>query len=236
MNKQEINQILKLNKQFYQLIAKDFSKTRQKPWEGWGRVAELIEEHVMKQGQNPDAMVKILDLGSGNGRFFKFLCEKMNNFEYTGVDINNDLLEEAKRSRAVSETQPVNVMKNFKEEDIFKNLDKIQGKYNMVTAFGVTHHIPNENFRKKWFSQIPLLLKEDSKEPSLIALSFWDFEKEPGDYLLGWDGKKEVTRYCHKYSEEELNYIIELYEKLDLSLIDRYISDNKNIYLIFGKI
>jgi SAM-dependent methyltransferase len=233
MNKQEINQILKLNKQFYQLIAKDFSKTRQKPWEGWGRVVELIEEHVMKQGQNPETSVKILDLGSGNGRFFKFLCEKMDNFEYTGLEINNDLLEE---SRAEPWAQPVEVTRNFIKEDIFKNLDKIPGKYNVVTAFGVTHHIPDKDFRKKWFLDILKLLKKDTEEPLLLILTFWDFEKEPGDYFLGWKNDEKAVRFCHKYSQEELNQIKKIYEEEGLRLLERYKSDNRNVYMIFGRI
>jgi len=232
MNKQEINQILKLNKQFYQLIAADFSETRQKPWEGWSRVVDLINEKRGETDQNTKDRIKILDLGCGNGRFFKLLREKSNNFEYIGIDINNDLLNEVKKLKGKSKTQ----LGKFIKEDIFKNLEKIPGKYNVVTVFGITHHIPDEKFREKWFLNILKFLEESPTSFSLIALSFWDFAKEPGDYLLGWKNNKDVSRFCHKYSQKELNSIKNRYEKFGLKLIESYESDNKNLYMVFGRI
>jgi len=41
MNSKEVRQILELNERFYQSVFREFSKTRQKPWEGWGRVIDI---------------------------------------------------------------------------------------------------------------------------------------------------------------------------------------------------
>ncbi|MBW6441908.1 class I SAM-dependent methyltransferase [Patescibacteria group bacterium] len=255
MNIKEINQILELNKEFYQLVGKDFSKTRQKPWEGWGRVIEIIRKELEEKNKNYDEnKVRFLDIGCGNGRFFKFLWENIGNlniegFEYTGVDINNDLLEEATRvqpckglsrrlsTRSRPRSDPrLNPHPVFIKEDIFKNIDKIPGKYNVVTAFGVTHHIPDNNFRKAWFSKLPKLLKDEKGCLSMLALTFWDFEQKPGDYFLGWKENEKAKRYCHKYSKKEIENLKKMYKNDGLNLINEFEADNKNLYLIFGKI
>ena len=71
---------------------------------------------------------------------------------------------------------------------------------------------------------------------SILILTFWDFEKESGDYLLGWSDNVEAARFCHKYSEKEFEDIIKEYENAGIKLIERFKSDKENHYLIFGKI
>ncbi len=213
MDKKGIKQIINLNKNFYQLIGKDFSKKRQYPWKGWDRIIETI----------PTSTKTVLDLGCGNGRFYDFISKKYPNIEYTGLDTNNDLLDEAKKKYG---------NEKFSNVDIFSGLNKIYSKYDLVTVFGVTHHIPDENFRKEWFASLIDLLSSSG----ILVLSFWQFEKGAGDYLVSWDNRKDTKRYCHQYSEKELGKIIKNYEKIGLKLLDRFIADNTNKYLVFGKI
>jgi trans-aconitate methyltransferase len=219
MNLKAVKDILNLNRDFYQSVSKDFSITRQRPWVGWDRAVESAVGalQVGKEG------IKVLDIGCGNGRFYDFISKKIDNIEYIGVDIDNDLLNEAKDKYPKAE---------FTKEDIFENLDNIKGKYNIVCAFGVTHHIPDDSFRTQWFSKLPNLL--DSK--AVLILTFWNFKDKPGDYFLGWKERKDVKRYCHQYSDEEICTVVEMYKKNNLKLIDRFISDKENLYLIFGNI
>lgn len=234
MDSQRISQILNLNKEFYQLVAKDFSETRQKPWEGWGRVVDIIRKkrHELEK-ESPDLKpLEILDIGCGNGRFLKFLAENLDCFSYTGIDINNDLLKEARKI----ELKSVNQSAKFIKKDIFNDAKSLSGAYDVIVAFGVTHHIPDADFRKKWFLDMEKLLKSEPKKISLLCLTFWDFGEEPGDYFLGWKNREDSVRYCHKYSDRELNNIIKGYEKLGFKKIDSYTADNKNTYFIFGKI
>jgi tRNA (uracil-5-)-methyltransferase TRM9 len=219
MNIKTVKDILKLNRDFYQSVSKEFSITRQKPWIGWNRAVESAVE-TLQLGKE---VIKVLDIGCGNGRFYDFISRKVENIKYTGVDINNDFINEAKGKYNKA---------SFIKQDIFKNLEKIKGNYNFVCAFGVTHHISGDSFRSQWFSKLPNLL--DKK--GVLILTFWNFKDKPGDYFLGWKSRKDVQRYCHQYSEKEITEIIETYKGKSLKLIDRYTSDKENLYLIFGTI
>lgn len=239
MNSKEITQILKLNELFYQSVSGDFSKTRQEPWEGWGRVCKTIvktfnldelnngQSNLKNDGKNTSC-IKILDLGCGNGRFLKYIRSKIKSFDYTGIDINNDLLLEAEKIEILSDKQK----RKFIKKDVILDIKKIKGKYNVVTIFGLTHHIPDKNFRKKWFENLPRLLSN----PALLIITFWEFDKKPGDYILGWGQQPKETRFCHKYSVKEIKEIEDIFKNSGLKLIEKYKSDNKNLYLIFGKI
>jgi len=239
MNSKEITQILKLNELFYQSVSGDFSKTRQEPWEGWGRVCETIvktfnldelnngQSNLKNDGKNTSC-IKILDLGCGNGRFLKYIRSKIKSFDYIGIDINNDLLLEAEKIEILSDKQK----RKFIKKDVILDIKKIKGKYNVVTIFGLTHHIPDKSFRKKWFENLPRLLSN----PALLIITFWEFDKNPGDYILGWGRQSKETRFCHKYSVKEIKEIEDIFKNSGLKLIEKYKSDNKNLYLIFGKI
>lgn len=242
----DIKQIVKLNNQFYQLISKDFSKTRQKPWEGWGRVVENIKRNFSEKDTIPEnnkkdggskkdnlanVEISVLDIGCGNGRFCEYLHKSLRHFSYTGVDINNDLLLEGKEKCK----KLTGVKTKFIKKDIFLDIKNIKGTYNVICGFGVTHHLPDESFREKWFKSLLNLAKKDP-ETSMIILSFWNFTKMPGDYLVSWGQKAEKPRYCHKYSGKEISNIVNIYKQNGFKLVDRYDADNKNLYLIFGRI
>lgn len=239
MQKKDVNKILDLNNKFYQMVAQDFSKTRQTPWEGWGRVIEIIKESFNKsivdegnENKVSDNKIKILDIGCGNGRFYNFLEKNIGNFYYTGIDINNDLLKEATKNRVFNDSHTV----NFVKFDIFKNINEINERYDIVLAFGITHHLPNKDFRKKWFSILPKLLPDEMHRRCLLILTFWDFEEESGEYILGWKDNKDALRFCYKYSESDLKEIIKNFENSNLKLLEKYESDKNNLYLIFGRI
>lgn len=71
---QRTEQILYLNKKFYQSVAKDFSISRQKDWNGWDRAVQIAKNHLKEPLRKKGP--KILDLGCGNGRFLKFMIKK----------------------------------------------------------------------------------------------------------------------------------------------------------------
>lgn len=232
----DVKQIVKLNNQFYQSVSKDFSKSRQKPWVGWGRAVNKIEEYFDFKKNNSKKTLRILDVGCGNGRFFSYINDKLSYISYTGLDINNDLLEDAKNNCASNKRASAKYLK----KDVIKDIDKIKGSYDVVVGFGITHHIPDKDFRIKWFdSIINLTNKKPNKEKfekSVVVLSFWDFGEKPGDYLLSWDNKIDTPRYCHKYSDSEIKGIEKQFKDRDFQLLDKYTADSKNLYLIFGRI
>jgi SAM-dependent methyltransferase len=227
MKNLDIKQILKLNEKFYQLVSNDFSRTRQRPWKGWSRVAQVISKTFDDEIIN-NREITVLDIGCGNGRFYGYLKGKIENITYTGLDTNNDLLQEACKN--FSSTKNKTTFINF---DAIGDISGITGKYNVIVAFGLTHHIPVSQFRNNWFKSLPNLMDSNN---ALLILTFWEFEKEPGDYLLSWSDNKEAARFCHRYSDEEISEIIKIYDDIGIKLLEEYQSDNENLYLIFGNI
>jgi SAM-dependent methyltransferase len=222
MNSQ-IKQILSLNKKFYQSVSKDFSNSRQYSWKGWERAVGIFHNEYKENTKK----LKVLDLGCGNGRFAGYLISKINNFSYKGYDTNNDLLSEARNKY---NSGGCNELK-FINRDILTKALGTKYKYDFVVSFGVTHHIPDNNFRNNWFLGLTKILNKGG----VLVLTFWEFEKSPGDYLISWD-KKNKPRYCHQYSKKELREVADMYFKSGFKLLDKYKADSQNTYLIFGKI
>ena len=232
-----IHKILDLDKQFYYETGKDFSKTRQSAWKGWGSVVKFFRQNF-KNKEN----ISILDLGCGNGRFYWFLKNSQLNADYTGIDSNLYLLKEAK------EKYPDTF---FKKLDIFLNISRITKRYDSVVGFGITHHLPSRELRLKWFSQVGNLVAPEG----LIILTFWNFDKKikstgipgiiendlkPNDYFLKWQNKENIYRYAHLYSKKELNEVQKTLLKDHFTLVNHFLADGKdnksNTYYIFKKI
>ncbi len=222
MDKATFNQILELNKEFYKCVADEFSTTRQYPWQGWSKVIETYEKLNINS-------TKVLDLGCGNGRFYDFIKNIEMPYDYTGLDENPKLLELARKKHR---------KQCFKEWDVITNLSCVESKYNLVTAFGVTHHIPSREYRKVWFQDI-INLCEDK---CMVAFTFWNFhylkekiitevdkaELDDNDYFLGWGDKINIMRYAHRYDGNELMEITQIFKKSGFQEPVKYNSDGRN--------
>ena len=200
-------------KSFYRQIGTKFSQTRQASSPGWEPVKKLLKETFK------DAKISIADLGCGNGRFFTFIQDLK--VDYTGYDTDNYLLNVARK------THPSAKLVN---KDVLNDLHTINERYDVVTIFGLTHHIPDHGFRKNWFNSIKKILKEDG----LLIISFWNFDKDsrfqkaepinPGtnDYYLDFDNMG-VKRYFHKYSSLVLKNLLSGY-----TIVETYDADGRN--------
>lgn len=216
----EINQ---LNSEFYSKHNKSFDKSRKDNfWKGF--------ENVKKYLKNDQ---KILDLGCGNGRFLEFLMQNHTKFEYLGVDNSSDFI--------IKNTQNYPAQK-FIEVDIVSDLGQIINKYDLVTIFGVTHHIPSYEYRMEWFQKLREILNIEG----VLVLSFWEFnfdkadkdfkpnfyQIEKNDYFLGWKGDFSSHRYCHYFDQEEIEEIKKILS--NFRVLEEYSLDD-NRYLILKK-
>lgn len=223
MLNQDIQEINKLNKEFYELHAESFDKSRKSNfWKGFDNTLNIVKDSS-----------KILDIGCGNARYLQFLLENNIKANYFGIDNIDEFIK----------NNQVN-FSNFKFElkDIVSNLNSIEERFDVVTIFGVTHHIPNEKFRNNWIKEASKLVQKDG----YLVMSFWNFDTnkadkeykpslyqlESGDYFLGWKGDFSKHRYCHLFSETEIEKIINLLEDFKLTL-DYSKDDNR--YLILKK-
>jgi len=221
--------ILEKTKENYNLIAKEFSTTRKDIWE---ELSFLFKD--LKEGE------KILDLGCGNGRWYKIFKEKK--VDYFGLDNSEKLIEIAKE--------------NFPEAKFFVgdalNLPFPDNFFDRVYAIAILHHIPSENLRLEVLKETKRVLKPGKililtcwkihQPREILALLKYTFLKLIGrskldfkDFFLPW-GKKTL-RYYHCFSKIELENLV---RKVDFEILESGIVKNKrgnrqNYYLICKK-
>ncbi|MYA07475.1 MAG: class I SAM-dependent methyltransferase [Holophagales bacterium] len=232
----------RINRDFYSRHAADFDRTRHAGgWPGWRRVVETA-------AQTTNRPLRVLDLGCGNGRFALFLehnsqLRQDRPFVYHGIDLSSELIDHA---RAACEGLD---HIRFEVDDI-ENCTLDDSTYHLVTLFGVLHHLPGFDTRRRALERAA----SAAGPGGLLALTCWQFgddpgferrrldwaseadvdpaELEPGDHLLRWGpGNSQARRYCHHTDESELD---RLTHGLRLAEVARYRSDGpggrQNLY------
>ena len=204
--------LLKLNENFYLKTQVYFNTSRQSPWPGWQKLLKHLRGDSLQ----------VLDLGCGNGRFGKFLSAHRQ-IDYTGIHNNQYLLDAAAkklpRARLIRHdlTTPWPIKDNF----------------DLVAILAVMHHLP-QPCRALLLKRAVTCLNPGG----ILFLSFWEFNKTKGknignnDYILSWKLGITAKRYCHLYTQEEIDGLI---KPLNLQLLVNFIADTSNRYLILQK-
>jgi len=142
--------ILEKTKENYNLIAEEFSATRKEIWE---ELEFLFKD--LKEGE------KVLDLGCGNGRWYKVFKEK--GVDYFGVDNSEKLIQIAKE--------------NFPEAKFFVgdalNLPFPENFFDKIYSIALLHHIPSEEFRIKVLNEAKRVLKKRG----ILVLTCWKIHR-----------------------------------------------------------
>lgn len=212
--------LIRLNQQFYQTFAEQFSATRQQIRPGVRKVIRQI---------TPDC--RILDLGCGNGKLWQRLVEQGFRGEYVGLDFSAELLEVAawQASQTIS-GQPEIRQPRIMQADLTKKGWENEiplPAYDFILAFAVLHHLPGEETVVQALQQIHRLLAPDGK----FIFSVWQFlnsprlreriqdwseiglsegQVEPGDYLLDWRQGGHGLRYVHHFASDALQWLATL--------------------------
>ncbi len=219
-------QLSRITSEFYVQQAQSFSATRQMPWQGWQQCLDAMPQ--LSAGEKPF----VLDVGCGNLRFARFLCDEAGIVPttYFAVDNCKPLVESGE-----TDTQTPQV--TFIELDVIKSLldNTLSSRLtvpacDLVVAFGFLHHVPGAGKRL----QLLRTLLEKAKPGGYVCISFWQFmnsqklaakaqettaqglqalgidalELEENDYLIGWQDKVNTWRYCHHFSQEELDELL----------------------------
>jgi tRNA (uracil-5-)-methyltransferase TRM9 len=222
------NQLIELNRRFYDQFGASFSVTRQRLQPGVRKILDSIQ-----------ADAAVLDLGCGNGHFLRELHDRDHQAALLGVDFSLPLLREAESTPGV----------DFWESDLTRlSVDGYQwkvesGKWDVVTMFATLHHIPSVEIRLNILKTVRMLLKPDGR----FYLSNWQFlnseklktriqpwgrvgladaDVDEGDYLLDWrGGEGEGLRYAHQFSAAEL---LGLAEQVQMKVEAGFLSDGEN--------
>jgi len=213
----------------YNLIADEFSSTRDKPWEE----LKPLFDYYIKSNES------VLDLGCGNGRYYEYMAPGV---KYTGIDFSEKLIELAKKRYPQA---------SFSVGDVLK-LNFPDNSFDKVFSIAVLHHIPSSSLRLKALEEIKRVLKpggmamltawkfHDKKAVSLLyknilrkifSLSRLDFM----DILEPWGDR--TNRYYHWFSEKE---VISLAKKAGFKVqksgvIQNQRGNRRNIYIVVAK-
>lgn len=236
MNSKDINQ------QFYTNIFKIWNNDPNYFWDGFWYLYPNLDQ--LFSGKDK---VKVLDIGSANGRFFNFLefCFPEITFEKIGIDF--------------VDFPPVNEFKFIKmdiSEPEFLDIDL--GEFDLITMFGVYHHIQYAAIRDRITSKVCKTLKPDG----LFVFTRWNFlllnrlrkhiigplelkEKsidlnltklELGDYYLKWDKGEYSIRFANYMDIAVIdNMLTQANLKCILSFKADDKSENRNSYFVCKK-
>jgi SAM-dependent methyltransferase len=248
MDAQTAKILCEITSDFYREQNESFSKTRKAPWPGWKRSLALVQDACLDSLRS----LSVFDLACGNLRFESFLNSALpqTSIDFYAVDNCDELLP---RSPSV----------NYQSLDILNVLLSGTTLSQRLTAppcdlsvsFGFMHHVPLQGYREEILSS----LVGQTRPGGYVIVSFWQFLKnatlaekarithehalkdlglsglEDGDFVLGWKDIPHAYRYCHSFSEIEIDQLIESVGAL-ATVVSRFTSDgrtdNLNTYLV----
>jgi len=213
MKKSQADKLLNKIENDYNKIAVKFSNSRRN-----------ITKDLIGLGQYSKEGDNVLDLGCGDGRFFKVLKDK--HIKYTGADISQEMLAIAKKQHPDLKFDKIDSIK----------LPYPDQTFDVVYALSVFHHLPGFRGRAKFLNEIKRVLKIGGK----VVLTVWNIKKAKGGrYLIlqygllslvkdyDWgdvfypfsvpEERFTIKRYIHSFSQKEL---VNYFKILDFKILN----------------
>ena len=222
MKSETTQQLIALNRAFYERLAAPFDRSRQVPQPGFTRLLDWL----------PHPCQRVLDVGCGNGRFGYFVADNGITAAYMGVDFSPPLLDKAE------ERQPGQfLMRDLSQPGSLTGL----GQFDLVVCLAVMQHIPGQANRQRLLTEMAACLTENGR----IFLSNWQFMDSPrqrrkrqawsqiglspadveaNDHLLNWQRGGYGLRYVCQIDEVETAVMV---QSANLHLLTQFRSDGK---------
>jgi len=195
--------LLRLNREFYNAFATDFSATRRRLQPGIMRALEALRPYG-----------SLLDVGCGDGRVLTASNRHAPGSHYVGVDFSRELLRKT----------PTSPRCDFIYADLASPGwgGRLQCSFEAAVCFSVLHHIPGSCRRLRLLRELNTTLYPGAR----CVISVWQFLQlprlrhkivlweqiglqqtaaDPGDYLLDWRRGGHGLRYVHHFELDELN-------------------------------
>lgn len=254
-------ELVALTTRFYAEQAVSFSDTRHASWPGWERVAQLVRTHCIGDE------LRILDVGCGNMRFEKFLTGSLaqRSLVFETIDNCPALIPEDLPAARIYHHE-LDVIGALIEGSGPWGSDI--APVDVACSFGVMHHVPDEQNRTAFlkaligsvrpggfaivslwrFMDVPALaskaletlelVKTDAALPQDLRAQLDELAGQ-GDYLLGWQNKPGVYRYCHSFDGDDIDALVAS-ATTSAKLVERFRADgrsgNANEYLVLQKV
>lgn len=217
-----IQQLLDLNRTFYNSRSDAFAHSRLNPQDGFAILAKHIEPTHRS----------LLDVGCGDGRLGRLLREWGHIDDYVGVDFSDGLINIAQR-----QSDDRHYVRDLLQPDALSDF----GRFDIVASLAVFHHIPGRHNRLALLQRMAAQLAPDG----LLWLSMWQFldserqvrklrdwslvglsreQLEPNDYLMMWHRGGDHLRYVVSVDSAELAWLA---EQAGLTIVDEFRSDGR---------
>lgn len=194
-----------------------------------------VQRPTAHLGTSAAAPLTVLDVGCGNLRFLKYLISKLPQemqVESFAVDNCEGLLPDEEvlaNEYPFVRFQKLDVVaRAIHEASLPQALEA--PRCQVVVCFGLMHHTPGAQYRKRLLAD----LVRCAQGGGFVAVSFWQFMESPdlaeraldaharglvrtgidparldeGDYLLGWQNADDAFRYCHHFTDAEIDDLV----------------------------
>ena len=225
--------LIALNNAFYAKASASFGQTRHNRWLGWDALLDCVP-----------CPQTVADLACGNKRFEAYLMQRFPQqaFEFWTVDNApfEDWIAEGARVHHV-------------QADLLSDVPWGAPPCDLAVSFGFLHHVPGQDARVAFMER----LLDCVKPGGHAAVSLWRFlddaslaarvvppsqvgfdaaALDAGDAFLGWDNQPGLYRYCHSFSDEDVDALVQAVAAR-ATAVARYRSDGRsgalNEYVVF---
>ena len=247
MDTSTVETLFQLNGRFYRENCLSFEASRHNSWPGWERCLAHLGQRVEP--------VRLLDVACGNLRFERFLARELpaTPFAITACDSCDELAADEAPATTYRHVD-IGAALLAGEKDFLTQL----GAFDIVACFGFMHHVPTVALRVRLLEAIA----ESLSTGGLAFITFWRFADDAelrdraiasderaraslaippldnGDFLVGWDNDPHAVRYCHSFTDGEIDELA--HSCNTLSPLDRFDSDGRtramNTYLVMEKV
>ena len=178
MTPKTIQTLSRLNQRFYELSGSKWNPKPNYYWEGWVELLKYLK--YLK----PKKSIRVLDIGSGNGRFANFLMEYLpvdvpKQIEYIGIDFSVPMLNQITDQTRLDNLSIHKITRRFAQMDLIAG--SIDGlgldfdSFDLIVAFGLIHHIPSHTLRSQSVNNWAKYLAQNG----LFVMTTWQYLDVP---------------------------------------------------------